>query len=138
MRIVAGALFLTALFAVTSISPAQPQPPGGGQGGQRGKGDDKGGKDFPGRPGGGFGVAPSAPGIILPPFMADRLKLSDGQKKQVESLQKDVDEKLVKILTEEQNKQLKEMKERGRGGFGRPGGRPKGDDKGGNPPPPEE
>ena len=61
------------------------------------------------------------PGQIMPPFMADRLKLTDDQKKQVESLQKDVDEKLAKILTEDQNKVLKEMKERTRGGFGRPG-----------------
>ena len=81
------------------------------------------------------------PGQIMAPFMAERLKLTDDQKKQVESLQKDVDEKLAKILTEDQQKQIKEMKERSRGGFGEGFGRPgrpggKGGDKG--PPPPEE
>jgi len=124
----AAMLFLAGLLTVTSLSTAQ--PPGGGKGGQpgKGKGFQKGGFAMP------------QPGQILPGFIADRLKLTDDQKKQVESLQKDVDEKLAKILTEDQNKQLKEMKDRGGRGFGRPGGGAggKGGDKGGNPPPPPD
>jgi Spy/CpxP family protein refolding chaperone len=141
MRLFAGVMFLAGLLAVTSLSTAQPpergkQPPG------------KDGKGFQ-RPGGGAGFAGfGTPGQILSTGLVERLKLSDDQKKQLETLQKDVDEKLAKILTEDQNKQLKEMKDRGgRGGIrpgggggagGRPGGRPGGDKKGGDPPPYEE
>jgi Spy/CpxP family protein refolding chaperone len=132
MRVLAGVLFLAGLLMVTSLSTAQ--PPGGGKGGQPGKG----GKGGFGKGGFGGGFAMPQPGQIMPTFIAERLKLTDDQKKQVETLQKDVDEKLAKILTEDQQKQLKEMKDRaGRGGFGRPGGAGgKGGDKGGNPPPP--
>jgi hypothetical protein len=74
-----------------------------------------------GRPGGGgfggFGGRPQ-PGQVMPPFLAETLKLTDDQKKQLADLQKEVDAKLDKILTEEQKKQLTEMRERG----GRPGG----------------
>jgi hypothetical protein len=131
MRIVAGALFLAGLLAMTSLSSAQ--PPGGGKGGQPGKG----GKGGFGGKGGGF-AAPQ-PGQILPTFIAEQLKLTDDQKKQVETLQKDVDEKLAKILTEDQQKQLKEIKDRrGFGGFGGGGfGGAKGKGKGGDPPPEE-
>jgi Spy/CpxP family protein refolding chaperone len=45
--------------------------------------------------------------------------LTAEQKPQVEALTKDLDTKLAKILTEEQNKQFKDMRE-GRGGFGVP------------------
>ncbi len=77
------------------------------------------GPSGPGGPGG-FG-GPPQPGQIMPPFLADRLKLTDEQKKKLDELQKDVDSKLEKILTDEQKKQLKEMREAfGRGG---PGGR---------------
>jgi Spy/CpxP family protein refolding chaperone len=87
-----------------------------------------GGPPGPGGPGGirpGFGSNPFQPGQLLPGFMQDQLKLTAEQKKQVEDLQKDVDakvkeanDKLAKILTDEQNKSLKEMRERS----GRPGG----------------
>ncbi len=58
----------------------------------------------------------------MPGFLQNELNLSDKQKKQLEALQKDVDAKLEKILTDEQKKQLKEM----RGGRGGPGGPPGG------------
>jgi Spy/CpxP family protein refolding chaperone len=77
----------------------------------------------PGGPGGfgGFG-GPPQPGQILAPAVQDRLKLTDEQKKKLEELQKDVDGKLGKILTDDQKKQLKDMQDVfGRGG---PGGRP--------------
>jgi Spy/CpxP family protein refolding chaperone len=60
------------------------------------------------------------PGQLLPPPIEDRLRLSDDQKKQVHTIQKEVDEKLAQLLTDEQKKQLKEPRGPGRGGFGGP------------------
>ena len=102
-------------------------PPGGGPGG------------FPGGPGGpgGFG-GPPRPGQVLPDFLQGMLQLNDEQKKQVEALQKDVDTKLDKILTADQKKQLAEMRQRGPGGFGPPGGFPGGPPPGGPGGPPDK
>jgi hypothetical protein len=81
-------------------------PPGGGPGGPM--------------MGPGFGPRP---GEILPRMVQERLNLSAEQAAQVEALQKDVDAKLAKILSAEQNEQLKEMRTRGPGGRGPgPGG----------------
>ncbi len=81
-------------------------------GGRRGRGFGPGG---PGGFGpGGFG-GPPRPGQILPPFLEQELKLTAEQKQQIASLQKEIDEKLAKVLTDEQKKQLKEMR-RGPGG----------------------
>ena len=53
----------------------------------------------------------------------ESLKLTDEQKKKVEELQKEVDAKIQKMLTEEQNKQLKALKDNaGRGFAGGVGG----------------
>jgi predicted peptidase len=69
-----------------------------------------------GAPGAGFGTPP---GTVLAPRVQQNLKLTDDQKKELEELQKEVDAKLQKILTEAQNKQLKDLRENaGRG----PGG----------------
>jgi hypothetical protein len=96
-------------------------PGGRGPGGPRGRGP--GGPGGPGRDGpGGFG-GPPQPGQVLPPFLQESLKLSAEQKKQIEELQKDIDGRLAKILTDDQKKQLKELRDRGPGGFGPPGGR---------------
>jgi hypothetical protein len=105
--------------------------------------DDRGGPGGPGRRGpggpggpcgpggrgpGGFG-GPPQPGQIMPPFVQERLNLTADQKKQLADLQKEVDGKLAKILTDEQKKQLQEMQRgfgrggRGPGGPGGPGGR---------------
>lgn len=80
----------------------------GGSGGGFGPGG-------PGGPGGGFG--PPQPGQVLPTFLREQLKLTDAQQKELDALQKDVDAKLDKLLTEEQKKALKAMRERGPGGF---------------------
>jgi hypothetical protein len=83
-----------------------------------------------GRPDGGFGGPgggpgrPPEPGQILPDFLQEMLNLTAEQKKQVENLQKEVNTKLDKILTDEQKKQLKEMRNRGPGGNGPPPGPP--------------
>jgi poly(3-hydroxybutyrate) depolymerase len=69
----------------------------------------------PGRgAGGGFGTPP---GTVLSPRVQENLKLTDEQKKKVEELQKGVDAGIRKILTEEQNKQLKGLKENAGRGF---------------------
>lgn len=79
----------------------------------------------PGGPGGGFRLPP--PGEILPGPLQDLLQLTDAQKKELAALQKEVDAQLEKVMTEEQRKQFKEMKDRGPGGFpGGPGGFPGG------------
>jgi spore coat protein CotH len=57
------------------------------------------------------------PGEILPSFTQDMLKLTPEQKKQLAALQKEVDGKVEKLLTEEQRKQLKDMRDRGPGAF---------------------
>jgi hypothetical protein len=116
-------------------------PPGGGPGGPGGFGPPGRGPGGPGGRGpGGFGPPPT-PGQVLPPFLQERLKLTAEQKKQLDELQKEVETKLGKILTEEQNKQLKDMRRMfGRGGPGGPpgrgpGGPPPGEGDGPPPPP---
>jgi outer membrane protein assembly factor BamB len=112
------------VFVTTAVTDNQRKPPAdGGFGG----GFPSGPGGFPGGPGrGGFG-APGGfggfapPGQLLPPFVQDRINLTPEQKKQLEALQKEVDGKLDKILTDEQRKQYKEMREGLRGGG--PGGR---------------
>jgi Spy/CpxP family protein refolding chaperone len=83
---------------------------------------------FPGGPGGPGGRGPGGfaqPGQILAPFVQDQLKLTADQKKKLEELQKEVDGKLDKILTDDQKKQLKDMRP-GPGRGGPPGGGPGG------------
>ena len=79
-------------------------------------------------PGGPGRFGPSQPGQILSPFLQARLQLTDAQKKQLAALQKEVDSRLEKLLTNDQKKQLKEVREMfsrgGPGGF--PGFGPKG------------
>jgi hypothetical protein len=87
-----------------------------------------------GGPGGPRFMMMPRPGEVLPAPLQNMLGLTDDQKKQIAELQKDVDATVEKILTEEQRKQLKEMRDRGPGGFGPPGGRPGG--PGGFGPPP--
>jgi outer membrane protein assembly factor BamB len=102
------------VFVTTASTENQTKPqamrgmrggPGGGFGGGGGRG--RGGRGGPG----GFG--PPEPGQIMPPFLRDRLSLTDEQKKQVDELQKEVDTQLAKLLTDEQKKTLKEPDEDG-------------------------
>ncbi len=125
---------------------AAEQGQGGGKG-RRGPGGPDGPPDGPGGPPpggpggrGGFGFrgGPPRPGQILPPFLRDQLNLTDTQMKKVDALQKEVDSKLDKILTDAQKKQLNEMR-KGRGGPpGGFGGPPPGGPDGPPPPPPDE
>jgi Spy/CpxP family protein refolding chaperone len=61
-----------------------------------------------GRPGGG-----GNPGQVLSSGVQTQLKLTDEQKKKLEELQKEVDNKLNSIFTEEQRKQFEEIKKGG-------------------------
>jgi hypothetical protein len=65
-----------------------------------------------------FLFGPPRAGEILPGFLQDTLKMTAEQKKELAELQKEIDSKLEKLLTAEQNKQLKELRE---GKFGPPG-----------------
>jgi hypothetical protein len=78
----------------------------GGPGGRRG------GPGAMGGPGRGFG-GPPQPGQILPSFMQDSLDLTDDQKKQLDALQSEVNQKLANILTKDQNDRLSQMGRRG-------------------------
>jgi EF hand len=108
------------LTALAAREPAR------GQGGFGGPGGPGGGFGPPGGGPGGFGMGPPRPGQILPPMLRDRLELTPEQSKQVDALQKEVDARLDKILNEDQRAQLKQMRERGPGGFGPPPGGPGG------------
>jgi outer membrane protein assembly factor BamB len=95
------------VLVTTAVTDKQ-QKPTGGFGGFAGPGG-------PGGRPGGFG--PPKPGTILPPFVQDRLNVTDEQKKSLEDLQKAVTEKLDKVLTAEQKKKLEEPPDFGAGGF---------------------
>jgi Spy/CpxP family protein refolding chaperone len=119
-----GAVLTSALVvASVLVWSAAGQPPGG-PGGQP-----------PGGPGGqrgGPGGRGMRPGEIMPVMFQEALKLTDEQKKQFADLQKEVDEKVAKLLTDDQKAQFKKLKESGAGGPGRGG--PGGQRPGGPPP----
>jgi Spy/CpxP family protein refolding chaperone len=104
MKVLLAAL---ALSASTGLLTAQDSPPSG---------------DAPRPPGAEAGPhGPRGMFHILPPGAADRLNLSDDQKKQIADLEADVKTKMEKILTSDQLAQLKKMHPRpprGGGGFG--------------------
>jgi Spy/CpxP family protein refolding chaperone len=101
-----------ALFSL--YSPASAQPPGGP---------------------GAFPGGPPLPGQILPGFLQEHLKMTAEQKAKLEKLQEQVDAGLAKILTNDQQRTLKEPMRKpfgepggfggfpGPGGFGPPGGK---------------
>jgi len=84
-----------------------------------------------GAPAGKF--SPPQPGQLMPPFFEERLALTAEQKQQIEELQKDVTVKMEKILTDDQKRHIKGIREMmarmpgppgmggGRPGFGPPG-----------------
>jgi hypothetical protein len=118
----------------TKFAAEDDQDPDRGPGGPGGRGP--GGQGGPGGRGGRGPGGPPQPGQILPTFMRDQLNLTSEQKAQLDALQKEVDEKLGKILTDAQKKQLKNMRPGGRGPGG-PGGRGPGGPGGPGGPPPD-
>lgn len=89
----------------------------------------------------GAGRAPRF-GDVIPGFLFDELALTDTQQETLKEIQKDADQQLEKIWTDEQNNRFKEMEAmfaggRPGGGFGPPGGPPGGfGPPGGRPPGP--
>jgi outer membrane protein assembly factor BamB len=115
------------VFLTTAYSDKQKKPqPGFGGPGEFGGGPPGGGR--PGGPGGGgpgrFGGMPR-PGQLVPSFLQNFLQMTEAQKKRLDELQRDAETKLDDILTDDQKKKLKEMRDnpgrRGPGGFGGPG-----------------
>ncbi len=99
----------------------RPSEPGGRPGGQRPGGfGPSGGPPFGGPPFGG----PPRPGQVLPSFLQDALKLTDEQRKQLATLQTEVDRQLADILTAEQLQQLADPQQFGPPGPGMGGGPP--------------
>ncbi|WP_010585707.1 EF-hand domain-containing protein [Schlesneria paludicola] len=82
------------------------------------------GRGGPGRGGpGGPGMGgPPIIGEVMPRPVREMLKLSNGQQKKLDALQKLVDSRLEQILNDEQKQQLHQMRDRGPGGRGGPGG----------------
>ena len=64
----------------------------------------------PGGPGDRPGFRPPPGPMVLPPEIQQRLKLSEEQRDKLAKLQKELEEKINGILTEEQKKQYEEMK----------------------------
>lgn len=62
------------------------------------------------------------PGMLLPPFLVDRLGLNSEQREKLEALQKESAERLNGILNEEQREMVKRFTERAAMGGMRPGG----------------
>jgi Spy/CpxP family protein refolding chaperone len=113
----ASALVLAA--SVVLVLPAASQPPG-----DRGPGQGRSGGPPGGRPGGppdrqapppGPGGGMFEPGKVLPPHIRDALDLTEEQQDQLDRLEKDVKNRLMKILTADQKKTLKEMRSHGPG-----------------------
>lgn len=110
------------VFVTTAVSDKQRKPaagfgaPGEGRpGGRPGGGRPRGGAP------GGF-PTPPRPGEIYSSFLQGFLNFTEEQKKKLADLQKEVDGKIEKILTDEQKKQMKEPRRGFGGGFGGPGG----------------
>src|SRR3954454_381367 len=98
------ALAAAAVFALT----AESQPPEGRDNKDRPRGGDRRGPGGPGGPGvpGQGGPGRFELGKVIPPMMRDDLGLSDEQAKMIDELEKDVKERLSKILTADQKKKL--------------------------------
>jgi hypothetical protein len=134
MRAYRLGLMALGLSAVV-LTVVSAQPPDGPPGKGGGKGGAKSGQRDGSGPGGGV--------HLIPPFVRDNLNLTDDQQKQVADLEKETTDKLAKILTPEQMKQLKDARPPRRvppGGDDGPGGgqqkgRGKGGPPGGGPPP---
>src|SRR5437879_617309 len=134
--LLAFCLGLMAAVMVCRTAPAEDRP---GAGNNPPPPQDRGG---PGGPGGGGPRGRGGPpqGFhLLPPFAMEQLELSDDQKQQIATLEKETREKLNKILSADQQKKLDELRppprpggRGGPGGAGGPGGPPPGGDGGGD------
>jgi hypothetical protein len=121
------------LDAESAQDPERPGPGGrGGRGGPGGEGRSPGGRGPGGPPR--FEL-----GQVLPPRAKEELGLTKSQETEVANLEKEVKERLSKILTTEQKKKLEDFRPPRPGGPGGPGGpgdpgRPPEDGRPGRPP----
>jgi hypothetical protein len=117
-----GGLALGAVLVCLVMVAAQPpekkdRGPGRGDGpppgrpGERPPPPDRPGEPPPPPPPGRF-----VPGRLMPEQIRDELDLTDEQEKELTALEKEVKERLLKILTPEQKKKLDELRRRGPGG----------------------
>jgi Spy/CpxP family protein refolding chaperone len=107
-RLIVGGLLAAAVGSLTLVFA---QPPGGGKKGPKGK-----------------GPPPYQMGKVLPPHILEELDLTREQLAQLAELEKDVKQRLEKLLTPEQKKRIESLRERGpKGG---PKGKGKEDDDG--------
>jgi Spy/CpxP family protein refolding chaperone len=108
MRLLAAAL----LAGCVLVPVTRAQDNGGPDGPPPARQQDGGGKHRPG-------------GIhIIPPFVMQKLDLTDDQKEQIAALEKETKAKLQKILTADQMKTLESARPPHPGGPGGPGGGP--------------
>ena len=107
--------------------PGGPGGPFGGPGG--GPGGMFGGPGGPGGP-----MMGSRPGEVVPGMLRQRLNLSPAQARELDALQRLVDQRLAEILSDEQRAMLQRPPGRGPGGGGPPNGGPRPGP--GAPPPP--
>lgn len=121
-----GGLALGVMLVSLVVVAAQP-PEGKGRGPGRNDGPPPGGPGGP-PPDGPPGPPRWVPGRLMPERIRDELELTDEQEKQLNDLEKEVKERLLKLLTADQKKKLDELRKRGPGGPGGPGAPP--------PPPP--
>lgn len=94
---------------LTGYFEKQAREVGGNRGPMGGLGGERPGGGFPGPGRPPFPGGPGRPGQILPEFLQQQLNLSDEQRKELSALQTRVDEQLARILTEEQQQQLRRM-----------------------------
>jgi hypothetical protein len=103
LRSIVAVVGLLLLAGGTLFSqPPEDRDPRGGRPAGRREGPPSGG-----RPG------PWEPGKIMPPHVRDGLKLSTDQQRQIAELEKEVKERILKILTDDQKKQLKDLRSPG-------------------------
>lgn len=134
MKLTLAMALTGSVLAGRSMSADHPKGPGPGQdvgGGAGGPGGGGGG----GRTGGGGPGGPGGGGAhLIPRFAEEQLNLSEDQRKQIADLEREMKDKLAKILTPEQVKALEDARppQRGQGGPGGGGqGGPGGGGQGG-------
>jgi hypothetical protein len=137
-RLCVGVLGLGTIIVFAAAALSQGPPP-------KDKGPGKPGEPPPRRPDGPPGGPPPRfeLGRVLPPHLRDELDLTDEQEKQLDELEKEVKERLLKILTAEQKKKLRDLRRTPPpppppppGGPGRPPAKESGREPGGPPPAP--
>src|SRR3954471_19102068 len=135
MRLTLALALSGSVLAGRSMSADKPGGPGPRQdGGGGGPGGGGGGGARPGGGGGGQGGPGGGGAHLIPRFAEEKLNLSEDQRKQIADLEKEMKDKLARILSPDQMKALEDARppQRGQGGPGGGGqGGPGGGGQGG-------